>query len=431
MKLLIFNAIAYIISFFLYQKKKREVDVGTFIYAIFALSAISSVWYYSHDNMHLYYPNITFPPFLFLWLMITICLLPMSKSNFKKLKSIDDQGLGGFLDLLSVYLIIFSIFPLISLLSKFSIFSLVGDTLGEMYESDIDKSSYYFSGISKISFALIRRFGDLAVILFFYQIIKRNKWLIIGLLISNAFFILFSLVSGSRGGMLATLFVFVALGLFLKNCFHRSIYSKLKKMAIFCSSIIGIMIAMISISRFNYSISVMSSTATLDRWISQYIGEGFIRFNDDLWHINGSMRGSQNFYYLKTLLGNKYISDYPNEMYKYESLLEVPVNVFYTFIGDFYLDFGVIGTFIFVIIFAMIFTVLLKCKNGKIKISQLILLTICFHMLSFGFAANIYRTVYIQRDTMILVILAVLLYIIQKFNKYIIKKHKSYSIQNN
>lgn len=424
MALTILNAIAYLLSFIIYQRKKKIVDVGTFLYALFAFSALGSVWYYGHDNVDLFYPDITFLPYLYLWVMINLCLFPMSKVNFMKLQGIDDRGIAVFLNLLSIYLIVFTILPFISLISKFSVYDLIGDALGELYETNIDKSEYYFSGISKISFALIRRFGDIAVILLFYQMTKRqkNKWIILGLILTNLFFFIFSLASGSRGGMLATLFVFVSLGLLLRNVFDESVFIKLRKAAIILISFIGLMIALISVSRFNYSVSESSSTATLDRWISQYIGEGMIRFNEDLWHIDRTMNGSQNFYYLKTLFGNSTISSYQSEMTKYEGLLDAPVNVFYTFIGDFYLDFGVIGTFVFVIFFLFIFLKLLSCKNGFINISQLILLTICFHMLSFGFAANLYRTVYIQKDTMYLILLAIALFVIQQMSKASIKK---------
>ena len=423
MALTILNAIAYLLSLIIYQRKKKTIDVGTFLYALFTFSALGSVWYYGHDNVDLYYPDITFIPYLYLWAMVNLCLYPMSKVNFQKIKGIDDKGIAVFLNLLSIYLIVFSILPFISLITKFSVYNLIGDALGELYETNIDKSEYYFSGISKISFAFIRRFGDIAVILLFYQITKKrkNKWIIAGLLLSNIFFFIFSLASGSRGGMLATLFVFVSLGLLLKNVFDESLFIKLKKTAIILVALIGIMISLISISRFNYSISESSSTATLDRWISQYIGEGMIRFNEDLWHIDRTMNGSQNFYYLKVLLGNGSLNSYQSEMTKYEGLLDAPVTVFYTFIGDFYLDFGLIGTFLFVLLFLFIFSKLLSCKRGLISISQLILLSICFHMLSFGFAANLYRTVYIQRDTMYLIILALVLFIIQQTSKANIK----------
>ena len=417
----VLNAVAYLFSLLMYQRKKKDIDVGTFIYALFALSSIGSVWYYSHDNMDIYYPNITFLPFLYLWIMINICIFPMSKLNFKKLRSIDDRGVEAFLNLFSIFLVVFSVLPFLALISKFSIYDLVGDSLGEMYEANIDKAGYYFSGISKISYSLIRRFGDIAIVLLFYQLTKkrRKKWLVLGLLLSNAFFFLFSLVSGSRGGMLATLFVIVAMGLLLKNVFEASLFLKLKKIAILVTIIIGLMVILISVSRFNYSIAESSSTATLDRWISQYIGEGMIRFNNDLWYIDRTMKGSQNFYYIKSLIGNGDIGLYQSEMTKFEGLLGLPVNVFYTFIGDFYLDFGLIGTFFLVLCFSVFYSRLLCCSSGRISISQLILLAICFHMLSFGFAANLYRTVYIQRDTMFLFLVAIILYIIQQVNKFI------------
>lgn len=173
-------------------------------------------------------------------------------------------------------------------------------------------------------------------------------------------------------------------------------------------------IAYISLSRFAYSVSAQSSTITIDQWISQYLGESFIRFSDKAWDTPCYMNGDQNFIYIKKILGFNVIEDYDRFMSFYEAKLHMPVNVFYTFMGDFYLDFGVIGGIMFAIIFAFIFNKLLSNTNRKVTVVQLLFLTVFFHILGFGFAANVYRTIFIQKDLMYTFILAGLLWIVQK-----------------
>lgn len=409
------NAIAYIIPLILYYKKKRQIDIGFLFYMIFAVSAIGSFWYYSQEDVDLYYPNIELSAFIYLWLMINFCLLPLYQTNLRKITYIDDRGIAPLLDGLSIMFVVLSLLPIVSLLSKVSLSMFVGNDLGRMYESDADKSALYFSGISKYCFALIRRFEDILIILFFYQLSKAKKnwtlinamWLPIGL------FVLFKVASGSRGGVMSTFIAFFAMALFLRNTFEQKTFAYIRKIGLVFTSFIILVVSAISISRFFFSVSAASSKATLDRWISQYLGEGMVRFNDTIWNNDILMNGDQNIIFLKHLLGFDVIENYDTFMMFYEAKLGLPVNVFYTFVGDWVLDFGIIGTIVVTVLFYILFKKLLNSYKSGVNILQLTILMIIFHFIGFGFAANVYRTIFIQKDTMILIIFAVVIYIIQ------------------
>ena len=382
---------------------------------IFAVSAIGSFWYYSQEDVDLYYPNIELSAFIYLWLMINFCLLPLYQTNLRKITYIDDRGIAPLLDGLSIMFVVLSLLPIVSLLSKVSLSMFVGNDLGRMYESDADKSALYFSGISKYCFALIRRFEDILIILFFYQLSKAKKnwalinamWLPIGL------FVLFKVASGSRGGVMSTFIAFFAMALFLRNTFEQKTFAYIRKIGVVFTSFIIVVVSAISISRFFFSVSAASSRATLDRWISQYLGEGMVRFNDTVWNNDILMNGDQNIIFLKHLLGFDVIENYDTFMMFYEAKLGLPVNVFYTFVGDWVLDFGIIGTIVVTVLFYILFKKLLNSYKSGVNILQLTILMIIFHFIGFGFAANVYRTIFIQKDTMILIIFAVVIYIIQ------------------
>lgn len=409
------NAIAYIIPLVLYYKKKKQIDIGFLFYTIFAVSAIGSFWYYSLEDVDISYSNIKLLAFIYLWLIINLCLLPLYQTNLRRITYIDDRGVAPLLNGLSIMFVLLSLLPIVSLLSKISLSMFVGNDLGRMYESDADKAALYFSGISKYCFALIRRFEDILIILFFYQLSKAKKnwkliyamWLPIGL------FVLFKVVSGSRGGVMSTFIAFFSMALFLRNAFEEKTIAYIKRISVFFASFIMMVVAAISISRFFFSISARSSKATLDRWISQYLGEGMIRFNDTVWNNDILMDGDQNLLFLKQLLGFDVIENYDVFMLFYEAKLKIPVNVFYTFIGDWVLDFGIWGTILVAILFYFVFKRLLTSYKNGINILQLTILMIIFHLLGFGFAANVYRTIFIQKDTMILIIFAIAIYLIQ------------------
>lgn len=409
------NAIAYIIPLILYYKKKRQIDIGFLFYTIFAVSAIGSFWYYSQEDVDIYYPNIELSAFVYLWLMINFCLLPLYQTDLRKITYIDDRGIAPLLDGLSIMFVVLSLLPIVSLLSKVSLSMFVGNDLGRMYESDADKSALYFSGISKYCFALIRRFEDILIILFFYQLSKAKKnwtlinamWLPIGL------FVLFKVASGSRGGVMSTFIAFFAMALFLRNTFEQKTFAYIRKIGVVFTSFIIVVVSAISISRFFFSVSAASSRATLDRWISQYLGEGMVRFNDTVWNNDILMNGDQNIIFLKHLLGFDVIENYDTFMMFYEAKLGLPVNVFYTFVGDWVLDFGIIGTIVVAVLFYILFKKLLSSYKSGVNVLQLTILMIIFHFIGFGFAANVYRTIFIQKDTMILIIFAVAIYLIQ------------------
>lgn len=409
--LLLCYACAFLLVYVLYQTKKRIFDTGSILYLIYVMSAFGSCWYYSQDKVDTFYPNITLTPLLFLFITINICLLPLWKLDTKSIKGIDDSGIASILNILSISFIILSIPPLLSLIGHFSPSMLEGSYLASMYEESEDKAALYFSGISKLCFAFIRRFENIVIILFFYQLYKRKENYAIGLIAPIFMFFLFKLMSGSRGGLVGSMLLFICLYFLLRNLFSN----RVRQVINMCGTLLGFifigMLAAISISRFSQQNT--NSDITIDRWISQYMGESSVRFTDTAWYTDKFMYGNQNFIFVRKVLGLPYISDYNSFMSYYEGTLHFPVNVFYTFMGDIYLDFGLFGSIMYAILFYFMFELLIKKKRLTLTIPRLIVLSIVFNYLGIGFAANVYRTIFIQQDMIWLFILAISLKIIQ------------------
>jgi oligosaccharide repeat unit polymerase len=422
--LLLAYAIGFWVVYLLYQRKKKQFDTGSFLYLIFVASSFGSCWYYTQDKVDVSYPRITIFPLVFLFITINICLLPLWKLDTTKVKGINDRGVSPLLNALSIVFIILSILPLASLISHFSLSMLEGSYLSSMYESNEDKAALYFSGISKVSFAFIRRFENVIVVLFFYQIYKNRKDYAIGLSLPMIMFLIFKLMSGSRGGLVGSILLFGCLYLLLKNCLTKEVQNKINRIGIVLCAIFIAMLAAISISRFGQQNN--NPDITIDRWISQYLGESAIRFTDTVWYTDRYMYGNQNFILLRKILGLPTIDDYDMFMAHWEGTLHFPVNVFYTFIGDVYLDFGRIGSCLFALSFCWCFSKLLKNKC-YFTIPQLIILSIFFNYLGFGFAANVYRTIFNQKDMIWLLLLTLVIYLVQgatKVNSPILSKKK-------
>lgn len=407
--LLLLYAVFFIIVFVFYQQHKKRFDTGSFLYLIYVMGGVGACWYYAQDKVDLYYPNIQIAPLFYLFVTINICLLPLWNAKFSSLQRIKDNGMAEIYDGLSFVFFALSILPLVSLLSNFSVQQLVGSNLSNMYEYSGDKSALFFSGPSKFCFAMIRRFEILVVVLLFYQLSKRKTKYVYELCIPIMVFTLFKLLSGSRGGLVGTGLLMVTLFLMLRQTFSAETRKTVVKIGAVVGSLFVLALAAISISRFSQN---TNTEDTIDVWISQYMGEAIPRFSDDVWGIKTLLYGNQNFMFLRRLIGLSYIENYDSYKTMYGIKLGTPVDVFYTFMGDIYLDFGTIGGLVFSIIFAFIFSKFLKIKND-ISIPTLAVLCLFFDLLGFGFTANVYRTIFIQQDMVWLIIAIVILYMVQ------------------
>lgn len=412
--LLLGYACGFLIIYIIYQMKKKVFDTGSILYLIYVISAFGSCWYYSQDKVDLFYPDITLSPLLFLFITINICLLPFWKFDTTSIKGIDDRGVSSLLNILSISFVVLSILPLLSLLSHFSLSMLEGSYLSNMYEAE-DKASLYFSGIPKISFALIRRFESIVVVLFYYQLYKRNNKLALCMLLPISLFVFYKLMSGSRGGLVGSMLLLICMYLLLRWSLSQHIRSVVNKAGIIVGVVFISMMAAISISRFSQGNN--NSDFTIDRWISQYMGESSIRFSNAVWDNNKLMYGNQNFILIRKNLGLPYIEDYEQFKSHYEGAMHFPVNVFYTFMGDMYLDFGIMGSIVFACIFCYLLSRLIKKKHTHLTVPKLIVLSIIFNYLGFGFAANVYRTIFIQKDMMWLLLLTFVIYMVQRATK--------------
>lgn len=419
MTVIILNSIAYLTLLFIYFLKKRELDLGFFIILTFLISSIGSCWYYTFDVAANSYTNISFVAFIYLFISYFICVFPILKFNTNNIRSIRETGsLNSFLTIISIVFSLAGIIPCFELLMYLSPNALGGSVLGMMYEKEIDMSSVFFSGVGKFFFAIIRRFPDIIIVLLLYNFSRSKKkiFLLIGLSISILAIILYNILSGSRGGVL---FDFVGLfcGILIFRPFlDKKLFKKIVKYSSIVVIGVFLAIALITVSRFSYSVSNASSDSTLDRWISQYIGEGMIRFNHTIWNLKKTAEGDQNFSYFKDLIGLDTITDYDLLIRKYHAILGAPVDVFYTFIGDFVIDFGLFGGLLLCVFIYFTLKRLTRIKDGRIEIWQIVLLLQFCHLFFFGFAANVYRSYFIQQNLLYSWIVLIVIYLIPRLS---------------
>lgn len=416
LRILCFNALAYIMLLAYYLYRKRTLNLGIVILGIFTVSAMGSAWYYSFPKVSIFYPNITFIPLLFLFGCIFISIKPLLDFDLRNTTGLNDSNIAECFDVMSYVFSIACLLPFIELLLKLSSVSLAGSFFGQMYETNEDKALYFFSPIGKVCFAVLRHLTDFVILLFFYQLTKRklNRTVLIGLGLGIVTIGMFKLLSGSRGGVFGLVITVLFYFVIFKNVMQRGRYIFIRKVLLVLFALCVTAIGIVSISRFGYSSSYSNPDASLDRWISQYAGESFVRFTDTVWPMTHTADGDQNFALLKSWFGEYPYADYDTYLSSKEAKVGVTLNVFYTFVGDLYVDFGFVGTILCVICLYGFERYLLRIKKSQYNILQLIVIGQVFVMLCYGFSANVYRTIFIQRELLWPILVAFALLIIQR-----------------
>lgn len=420
--LLIINAALYLILFIVYTKKKKTFDIGSIILLCWIIGSMGSVYYYTFEVSYLSYDNIKLIPLLYLFLVNLMMFYPFLKTDYSKITVIDTYNLKSVLRIISIFFSIIGLPILVNLILRLSSFSLLGSMLADMYNFDEDKASIIFFPIIKPLYSIIRHFTNFVIFLFFYNLTlaKRNKFIIIGLGICIFGFFLTNLLSGSRGGILTTLLTCGFYAIFMKYAYTKKIYKKLYKLAIFAVGLIIIGVAAISISRISDMSQQKGRDLLMDQWISQYAGEGIIRFDNTIWHSDTKLKGYQCLPYIYSFFDPR-VKNLDEEMNFLEGKVKYPLTVFYTYVGDFVIDFGIIGAVLILFIIQRIINYLIKRKRNKISMYHLIILSYAFTLITVGFTANLYRTYYTQIQIVETLIFLGILYLFQILNRKINK----------
>lgn len=416
--LLAINSIAYILLFIFYQKKKSTFDIGTVLLGAWVIGSIGSVYYYTFEGPSLSYDNITILPLIYLFVINYLLFSPFLKTNYNNVKTIKIYNLGNVFNGISIFFGIIGFPALLNLVIHLSSFSMEGAALAEMYSSEEDSASLLFLPYIKPFYSILRHFTVFIIFLFFYQLSKKKIRLLItlGLFLDILVFFLFSLLCGSRGGLVSLLLICAFYFLFMKSIMKPKIVKMITRGSILLCSCLLIGIAAISISRLTGMEERRGKDLLMDQWISQYAGEGIIRFDHAVWNLQNHLNGAQNFPYLISFKDPS-IKDLEIFAGKAEYKIKEPITVFYTYVGDMVIDFGIIGSIFFVLLIYLCIRYFIEVKKHSISFYHLIILSFFFEYLSIGFTANIFRTYYSQLPIIETLLLLAFIYCFQKINE--------------
>lgn len=379
------NVLLYLLLFIiLYRRKCNKVAI--LATGIWLLSAVIGLLYvqmpvpiYKNALGH----DLTFAPFLYLFVCFFITLIPLlsSREDVCVIYTTKKHLLYPFLWILAVC----ALFPFLESLFYLIKMVITGQfmTMAANYD-DISAGNIQAFQVSYISnriLVLLICMKLITPILFFYvyQNVKASKYLKIGLFIASITPAVFNLCNGGRVQMVFITLYYVALYLLFDKTFNEKSRHLLKKTAMYLFVVIGVVFISMTIGRFVLG-NKFGGGSAMD-FIFQYTSEGMFNFDNSMYYVKKSSGGLATSWTIMNHLG--LTDNLPVNYVEFMTgKLGIPGWWFYTYIGDLYSDFGFTGTLLWISIFAIFFSLIRMRKQTNI--ADLFLYSIYLHIVVNG-----------------------------------------------
>lgn len=382
---LILNSSFYLILLIYYQKKRRVIDLGSFILVLFSLSSIASILYYQLPYINRTYRNIRIEPFIYLFISILISIYPILKFNSSKIRTINLGGNSKLIDYFSITICLIGFEIFFEHLIQFirHPVSLNSNYIGQVYAGDVNAVSYLSWIGRKINHILTLTQLIVPVLLFYYIFVNKRIY-VIGFSLVIIGCILSAYNAGSRGRVIFIIMSVVSSFLIMRSALPYKAREKTKLLMIITMSGVFLIFGAMTLSRYLYSNNTYMGSVW--EWVGLYAGEGFIRFNSELWDFKDYLLGKDTLTFLfeMTQDNDTYIELFYN-------MHRIQLNVFYTFVGDFVLDFGLTGALLYCFLINRASKAIIGHTHTSVNIEAIIMLVMVSQIFLLGFTAYIYR----------------------------------------
>lgn len=389
--IILVDAIAYLLTFVYWLIKLKRLNVGLILLGIMTISHVGSVIYYDiMKELGLLEADIKLLPFVYLYVLIMLCLLPFLR--FNGVKYIDVKGGESLIRFFTFFLIIINLEPFVE---NLNLLRSSGSDYSELYEDLHDENLKLYTGIGSKLMGWLNHFRIFIPLLFFYQLTKPQiNWVkVIGLGMCLVNLVLFWINMGARGGIVSQFFMYVIAFVLIDTAIPEKRVSRIKKILLL-ASIPGILLfGAITVSRYE---SKSTQDKTLFAWLLLYTSEGPIKFNTEMWDGPHNTNGDVNTNFIKDVLGMKTYKTFNDRDDYYLAKNGRRIEVFYTYIGDFLSDFSYMGGIIICLFLFLIEKKFMKTGEGM-PFHYFLFLIFIAHLYSIGFASNMYRDYTLQK----------------------------------
>lgn len=384
--IVILNAVLYLL-FVIYSFKIKN-SILKLISIIWLASAIMSIFYFLNP-FNILHEKITILPFVYLFTIFLIGVLPLKILDNKLTSNRKLKCNKDLFNFLIIILSICTIEPFLEIL--YFIFTKGVSELGSIYADEKLEKGYrdtnHFSFIGKFLFSIVDYFKFVSIPLLFYYLSRgKNKYILLGLVIASVTPTLNSLANGQRFLVMYITYAYIFNYLLFRPFIPKIQLNRIKRIGLLGGAGIGVVVFAISVSRFGEGTDYSSEGyGTLYQFV-RYLGESFCNFNSYAFHLTKFLEGQNSwssFY--------AYFTDYGLDIEEKNSIIGIIVNIFYTYIGSFVLDYGLFRAFLILCLFAFFCYLTVKSFLKNMMFGSIILINIYVNILLFGTTYFIYQ----------------------------------------
>ena len=325
-------------------KTKREYGRYIYLVLVWAISSVASIIYYSALPYN--YGRVEIFPYLFL----LICLLFSFHPFYTRDDDIKNISIGNkkLFHMIIIVLGVVSVLPflenLVHIISTYGATNT--DSLADVYSDkmsgDFDRSKYidWFSFVGRIGNSINLKFQYCSLFLFFLYLCipGKKKLYTFLLLLSVTNPVLYQLGMSGRSTLVFTFLRAVLLFLIFRSFLDGKLKRMIIKYGLITLAAGVLLLSIITLAR--YRTNAGANSISLMAWVSLYIGEGSLNFNNNMWYTNALTEGDNCFSFFKSLLGIETFTDYLERRAYWGPRTGVDPVRFYTFVGDIYSDFS-------------------------------------------------------------------------------------------
>lgn len=211
----------WVTTFIWYHFKHHSIDAGSGIILMYILYGIISIDSLNDPIFSMSYNNLTLFPYIYLYGMMMLAILPIINNHFHPTTKIEDPN-TRILNYLSIMIIICGLLLIPNIISNF------GTGIVKLFtDADAGKDAYMESAkgaedtgaaISNIPAVIFNAFSDIAIFLAMYYMTLNSKKIITSLLwCTVGIGILMPVINGQRTGVITSVLTIFGTYLLFKN----------------------------------------------------------------------------------------------------------------------------------------------------------------------------------------------------------------------
>jgi len=409
--ILVFNALLYAGTFFLFQKNRKRFGIGSVILLLYSLVAVVGIDYYYHP--YATFEEVKLFPFIYLYVVLIMVVYPILRVDESKITSIQEPK-KILIDSFSWLVVVVTVIATIPLLTDFN------ETIGKVLSGASFVEDAYFDKLDLVdergdgSFSIVgvlsTIFVNFSPMLFFYYISREkvNKLLTWGLGIAIILNLFIQISQSARGDLVTIALNIIFLYFFFLKSLDEQKRKFFRKLIILFTIILGIPFIIITIGRFGDKDS--SQVDISNYFLERYVSESFLNFNSYGLNPGGSREGDRTATFFKQSLGFETADNYNKRLDKYY-YMNMDESIFSTYVGEFTLDYGPYITFAFFLVMSVFFRTKLKKIDETCTFSQYIL----FYFL-FNICVGIFLFPYSDVNGNLRIIMFIILYVVFQYD---------------